>query len=348
MIHSNENINVVLISGKKQSGKDASASVLIEEFGFKKISFASHLKRISSSITPFFTGVKININDFEDNDFKMKVMENCGITYRQFLQYFGTEFVRKYIDKDFWVKCAVKDIEVLCNVSNNRNFVITDVRFDNEILTFENSIKSIFPNVTIWKYRVERRKSNIIKKVIDHFTEHESETGLDFYSEWNGIINNTGTIEELKNSIRYVAKDILNFNVGKKVDHISIPNVEVFAFDGVTNINGDIYSKDCKISFSGNEIPIHDSFDSHKEIGTASNIRIVDNKVFADIEVNNVSSSILYFKPAVCIRIDDTSFSNSNVIDGDICIMSISPTLFHADKSINSLRSYSYSVRSDF
>ena len=94
------------------------------------------------------------------------------------------------------------------------NWIITDVRFQNEL----NAIlkrggillrvnRSICPNCN----EKENFHFNKITNQIDYcnncgheWSTHESETALDNYKNWNHIIDNSGTMEELINIIRSI------------------------------------------------------------------------------------------------------------------------------------------------
>lgn len=213
-------MHVILLSGKKQSGKDTAANVFIKKHGYTKISFAYLLKESSAVLLhmlfrdfpdyptkDFKDHPKIITSKlFEDNAFKMSKICNTNITYREFLQKFGTDFIRKYINDSFWVHAAVNQI---CNIHEQRGrtkFIISDVRFPNEITEFSKDIKAHFPEAIITTIRVERQRTSLLMKIKNKFTEHKSENALDFYTKWDYTVYNLGSLQEYIKNISTLAK----------------------------------------------------------------------------------------------------------------------------------------------
>ena len=203
-------VHVVLISGKKQSGKDTAADILNKDFGYIKVSFAGMLKEASAAVLSVLTGTTIKRVWFEDNTFKSMALPGYAITYREFLQYFGTEFVRKYIHKNFWVHTAVDSI--VYSVSNKKkfSFVIQDARFPSEIKTFSKELLEVYPDAVITTVRVQRKSRSFLNKIYDQFKEHSSENSLDFYNKWDYKIYNYHDLKTYKNVIRSCILDVLS------------------------------------------------------------------------------------------------------------------------------------------
>jgi len=129
-------------------------------------------------------------------------------TYRELLQYIGTDLLRNQLHEDVWVNalmskykpnvcsgvthCALAGKpEISCNqCPEYPNWIITDVRFPNEA-------KAV-------KYRggivikINRYNSNQ-----QLFNQHESEIALDNY-EFDYVIDNNGTIEELIGQVKNI------------------------------------------------------------------------------------------------------------------------------------------------
>ena len=92
--------------------------------------------------------------------------------------------IRQNIDEDFWVK------SLWAVVDNWNNVIIADVRFPNEV----NSIKERGGIII----RLNRDKSRI-----DY---HISETALDDYKEWDLVIDNNSTKEDLFNTLKKIVQ----------------------------------------------------------------------------------------------------------------------------------------------
>jgi hypothetical protein len=103
-----------------------------------------------------------------------------GVTPRRLLQTMGTEWGRETIHPEIWIRILQEKIRVCWELGHN-NIVITDVRFDNEAEMILEEGGVVF--------RVERPDSPEVEA-------HASEAGVST-SLCNGIIYNTGTVEEL-------------------------------------------------------------------------------------------------------------------------------------------------------
>lgn len=177
---------IISITGKIGSGKDTIADIIMQytpyhDWEVKK--FAGKLKDIASIIS----GVpKIN---FEDQEFKKQDMgSEWGMTYRDLLQKLGTEAMRNGLHENVWVNALFADYHF--NIEEDEqmpNWLITDTRFPNEL----EAVKT-HKGITI---KVIRDSGNTIG------TTHASETALDSYTEWDYVVNNNGSIEDLKEQV---------------------------------------------------------------------------------------------------------------------------------------------------
>ncbi len=119
-------------------------------------------------------------------------IENEILTPRKLLQLLGTECGRRIIHPNIWCNSTMINYKPTGFYHSNKypeddhdiypNWIISDVRFPNEVeaIKKENGIL----------IRVERESINTED-------QHESETALDNYNDWDYIIQNNGTIEEL-------------------------------------------------------------------------------------------------------------------------------------------------------
>jgi len=190
---------VIGICGLISSGKDTIADYLIKNHTFHKISFADKLK---DSVSAMF-GWDRELLDGKTNESR-KWREEVDaywtsetgrtITPRLVLQEFGTECMRNGFYDGIWVSLTKKKI-----IENpNMNFVLPDTRFPNEA-------KMLYDiGGEVW--RVKRGEDPA------WFSEYQ-EVGVEptdvHPSEWawaqtkfKHIINNNGTIPELKDQVR--------------------------------------------------------------------------------------------------------------------------------------------------
>lgn len=122
---------IIGIAGYKGSGKDTAGSVLIDKYGFEKISFAAPMKDLVAQM--------FNIDRFmlEGSDCKMRALREdpkfgaYGMSGRKLLQEIGTG-LRDIVSPNIWVDMALK------NCIDDENYVITDVRFPNEVEAIHN------------------------------------------------------------------------------------------------------------------------------------------------------------------------------------------------------------------
>lgn len=175
---------------------------------FEQKAFAGKLKQIASLLTG------IPVENFEDQEFKksflgaewgtvesnplntIPVFEDVAFNHlmsvREFLQKLGTEAMRDGLHTNVWVNA------LMCNYrrpkmseSNPSNWIITDVRFPNELAAIEEvkglTIKVVRP--------VEKSKTPA--------RLHPSETSLD-KAEFNYTIINDGSIKDLIEKVRQI------------------------------------------------------------------------------------------------------------------------------------------------
>jgi len=199
--------NLISISGKIGMGKDTVCSIIqylttkkqsnidcsFEEFRgstlemlspYQNKKMAGKLKKIASILTG------IDVNKFEDQEFKKTEMSpEWGMTYRTFLQKLGTEAMRNGLHTDTWLNAFWIDYKDIYtgswgqghHIYEKPNWIITDVRFENEY----NSVKE---------------RGGLMIKVERPGIEtqtHTSETGLDHITDWDYVIQNDGTINDL-------------------------------------------------------------------------------------------------------------------------------------------------------
>lgn len=207
---------LVGICAKARSGKDTFADFLVKEFlsrerSFIKIAFAGVLKdHCMDSFGLTHEQLYGDQKEMGDKRYpKVPAMEGkmksngwwCGScrpldecwTPREIMQAVGSFY--RSIDYDYWVKQLDKEIKSFHREGDD--FIITDVRHVNEC-----------------EY-VRKNKGILIKIFRDinetiHGIDHESETALDNYDDFDIYINNSGTLEELEQSAFDTANVIMS------------------------------------------------------------------------------------------------------------------------------------------
>ena len=171
-------MTIYLISGKAGSGKNTVSKLIKEYYGEQtcEIAFAKHLKQYAK--------------DYFGWDGKEETKP------RKLLQTLGTDIIRNELEiEDFHADRLVEDIYILQKFFNV--FVIPDCRFPNEI----GEVVSAFGDNVIL-IRVNRNNNRLTNKE----KNHESETALDNWFGWDHVINNNGTLEELKGKVINIIK----------------------------------------------------------------------------------------------------------------------------------------------
>lgn len=118
-------------SGKKGSGKSYFADYLVNNKLFIKLSFASPLKEI--------TKILFNLSDEDVKDPIKKELINprFNASPRELMQWLGTDIMREEFNNRFnysgsiWIDNVKDKVKML--LDNNKDVVIDDVRFQNEV-----------------------------------------------------------------------------------------------------------------------------------------------------------------------------------------------------------------------
>ena len=129
---------IIGITGLKGSGKDTIGDIICKHFDFQKVAFADKLKdivsvlfdwdrKMLSGFTPEDRAIREQPDEFWSKKFEKE------FTPRMALQKIGTEVMRNNLDKSIWVYCLERKL-----INEDGNFVITDVRFRNEIEMIRN------------------------------------------------------------------------------------------------------------------------------------------------------------------------------------------------------------------
>ena len=171
-----DNVKIFIISGKARTGKDTLENMMKDIYENKNksvmcLQYAYYLKLYAERITGW--------DGSEDTK------------PRNFLQQLGTEIIRNEIDEDFFVNRVIEDIKVYSYFYDI--IIIEDARFKNEI----DNIKTIFKDAIV--IRIER--PNFKSDLTDYQQKHPTEIDLDGYNKYDYIINNDGTLEDLRKKI---------------------------------------------------------------------------------------------------------------------------------------------------
>lgn len=178
------NPKIFIVSGKANSGKDTTCE-LINNY--------VKLKGLNSVNLQFSSYIKMYAKTISGWDGKEDTKP------RSLLQELGTEIIRKNIDEKFFIKRIIGDIKVYsyyCDV-----ITISDARLPLEI----DSINSEFENV----YKLNIQRPNFENNLNCNERRHITEVALDDYNDYDYVVVNDGTIEDLNNKVIKIIDEVI-------------------------------------------------------------------------------------------------------------------------------------------
>lgn len=177
-------MKIIGLAGKKRSGKDTIADIILREKGGVKIGFADTLYQEVAVLL-----IQADSNFGESAQFEIKkkidfIKENKD-SFRTLLQWWGTEYRRKFFDKDYWIKEFLHKVNALPN--KTEYLIIPDCRFENEY----QCLRSL--GAEVWM---------VHRNACDVSDMHQSENDLTKKAyKFERIIYNDYTLAELKQTV---------------------------------------------------------------------------------------------------------------------------------------------------
>lgn len=185
---------VIALSGWKQSGKDTTADYLVSEYGYTRVSFAARLKDMVSET------YGVPREDLDSPTRKEMPLHNLPVIptdpfVRTVHTLLHTELqsgywtpralcilegsMKRSVYSNFWVRSVVQEIAA----NPDRKYVITDLRYRSEADT----LRLLLPDISLMR----------IFRYVTITTQDPSERDLDTYTNFEHVVRNTGTKEEL-------------------------------------------------------------------------------------------------------------------------------------------------------
>lgn len=175
---------IIGMMGFSQSGKDTAAELLAKD-GFERRAFADAIRTVVYKINPLLNG-DIRLQEVVDglgwDVAKVNIPE-----VRRLLQVTGLEALRETVDEFIWIDAVFDKLESFTD------YVITDVRFDNEIEAVEAA-----GGVLVW---VQREG---VQPVNSHASDNI--VGRD---DADIILHNPGNIEGYAKNVSQLAEILL-------------------------------------------------------------------------------------------------------------------------------------------
>ena len=170
---------IIILSGKQYSGKDTAAKILLQNLtDFKRIGL----------------GDAIKIEYGEQKGLTFEEIEKNKAQYRQDLINLGNK--RRSEDKDYWIKKVIK---------MPGNIIVPDVRVKRELEFFKEANA-----ITI---RVEASRETRAQRGTLVGETDVTEVDLDDVKDWDYVIHNDSTYENLQAETIQLAKEIKSSRV---------------------------------------------------------------------------------------------------------------------------------------
>lgn len=176
--------NIAFWSSTPQQGKSTAAEFLQVQYGYQRLSFAEPLRSMIGAMLSS-AGLTYDKAFFYMNEGKELDLPVIGKSFRYLARTLGTEWGRELVHSDIWVKIAE---ERLIEQLSKGAVCVDDMRFWNE---FDLLCGYEFKFVKIIR-EVEREDS------------HSSDAALRGFEDWDHVICNDGTMEDLYRKIEAI------------------------------------------------------------------------------------------------------------------------------------------------
>lgn len=204
---------IIGITGLKGSGKDTIGDIICKnDESYVKMSFADTLKDITAILMGWdrklLQGDTIESREWREkaDDYWSDVFGKM-ITPRIILQQLGTEVLRNHFLQSIWVDSLKKKI-----MNTDKNVVITDVRFPNEIDAIKELGGTIYRvergELPKWYHELNKLSLYLVDTIfnplfiVDDLDKiHESEWKWIGYDRPEHIFKNDGSIEDLEKNV---------------------------------------------------------------------------------------------------------------------------------------------------
>lgn len=193
-------ITGILLAGKKYSGKDTVyehiEKVVIGRW-VRMFKWATALREDCSRMMAA-VGERVSYYDLMDREKKEPFVP--------LLQWYGTDYRRKQ-DYDYWVKRGMQEVAETQQIPlyEDALFVNTDTRFENEVL-IPKQHGFICIRLEVSPENQYKRAWSLGQQFNEQKRLHSSETALDEFNQFDAVIDNNRSLEELFQDVDIVLK----------------------------------------------------------------------------------------------------------------------------------------------
>lgn len=181
------------LHGYARSGKDSVGAVLIDKYGFTRVALADAVRDAVYALNPLIPwrsyAIPCTVQEAVDafGWDELKATDEG----RRLLQAMGTEVGREIFGKNVWLDIAAKKIDAVTGP-----VVVTDIRFDNELLWLGKWTDSV--------------SAKVARPGYGPVNGHSSDAGIkDHYFDYH--IKNDGSLEDLETRVDEMVRKYWGF-----------------------------------------------------------------------------------------------------------------------------------------
>ena len=159
---------IIALCAYAQAGKDTIANHLVAAHGYTKMAYA---EPIYAMLIAMYAHLDLTYDQLHAMKINRERLPGCDITVRVMLQTLGTEWARRYVNKDIWTFILAQKI----HVHKANLFVIPDLRFMNEFTRLKQDVKM---DMTLWTVerdaaipQLEHKSEQEIAAIVKHFAD---------------------------------------------------------------------------------------------------------------------------------------------------------------------------------
>ncbi len=185
MIFNKKDVKVFIISGKANSGKDTTANLINNYVKLK------NLKSVNLQISSYIKMYAKEISGWDGSE------DNKP---RSLLQELGTEIIRNKIDDKLFIRRIIEDIKVYSYYFDV--ITISDARLPLEL--------DLIKNEFLYVYRLNIIRPDFESSLSSNEKKHITEVALDNYNDYEYIVNNDGSFDDLNKKIVKIVDEVLD------------------------------------------------------------------------------------------------------------------------------------------